>query len=513
MRAGRRPTSFCCGCRNPADQPAPQPPQSTQYVSAETTGYDALDRYGRWETLPDAGPVWFPTTVPDDWAPYRFGHWDSIAPWGWTWIDDQPWGFAPFHYGRWVNLDGHWGWVPGGVVPHPVYAPALVAFVDAPGDPGGGPDGGPGGGPPVGWFPLGPDDAYVPWYAAGPAYIDQVNAVERGHFREFAGHDHGGRGPETWRDEYFNRRYATVVSREAFANAHRVDRAMMRVPAERLEHAAVMRGGPRVVPAAMRVPAGPGGHGEPFRAMPASAGEGALRNRPGGGDPTARREPGGARENPGAMVGRGEGRPQSVRPRGSRACRGRGLSRRRRSNSAAGKTAAARPRPIAAGAQQFGRGRSRPSSGRGISRRRPAIRPTASVSERRASGLPRRRPQQFGRPQAFQNAALRDIAAARRSNSAGRKRFRTPRLRAIAAARSNSAARRHSRPRRRPIAAGWAPRRAAGRGPAGGDRSPAGGCAHGRRRRSGASQIVPRVAVAGPRRGWPPRGGSLGLSG
>ena len=25
------------------------------------------------------------------------------APWGWTWVDDAPWGFAPFHYGRWVN--------------------------------------------------------------------------------------------------------------------------------------------------------------------------------------------------------------------------------------------------------------------------------------------------------------------------------------------------------------------------------------------------------------------------
>jgi len=295
---------------------APQAPQqATRYVSPETTGYDALDRYGRWDTLPDSEPVWYPTSVPDDWAPYRFGHWASIEPWGWTWIDDQPWGFAPFHYGRWINVDGHWGWAPGAVVPHPVYAPALVAFIDAPDDPGGGPDGG----PDVGWFPLGPGDEYSPWYPAGPDYVEMVNAGGRGHFHDFGPHGYDGRGREAWRAQYFNRRFATVVSREAFANAHQVDRAVMRVPADRLEHAAVMRGAPRVMPAAMRTLAAPGEfHGEPRGVTPASAAAGGLRSQPGAAGhlgpertgarvgPAAAGQPGRGGERPGQQLGRSE---------------------------------------------------------------------------------------------------------------------------------------------------------------------------------------------------------------
>jgi len=275
--AGHPPSDdFLLWVEEPDNQPQPPAP-STRFVSAETTGYDALDRYGRWDTLPDSEAVWYPTSVPDDWAPYRFGHWDSIEPWGWTWIDDQPWGFAPFHYGRWINVDGHWGWAPGNVVPHPVYAPALVAFIDATDDPGGGPNGG----PDVGWFPLGPGDDYSPWYPAGPDYVEQVNVVERGHFHEFAGHDHDGRGREAWRAQYFNRRFATVVSREAFADARRIDRAVMRMPADRLEHAALMRGAPHIMPAAMRTVAAPGEfHGAPRGATPASAAAGDLRSEP-----------------------------------------------------------------------------------------------------------------------------------------------------------------------------------------------------------------------------------------
>ena len=67
------------------------------------------------------------------WAPYQSGHWAYVAPWGYTWVDDSPWGFAPFHYGRWVWLHGGWGWIPpprGGPTYVPtVYAPALVAWV------------------------------------------------------------------------------------------------------------------------------------------------------------------------------------------------------------------------------------------------------------------------------------------------------------------------------------------------------------------------------------------------
>jgi hypothetical protein len=71
-----------------------------RYVSPEMTGAEDLDRYGQWEQTPEYGALWVPRSVAADWAPYTTGHWAWVRPWGWTWVDDAPWGFAPFHYGR-----------------------------------------------------------------------------------------------------------------------------------------------------------------------------------------------------------------------------------------------------------------------------------------------------------------------------------------------------------------------------------------------------------------------------
>jgi hypothetical protein len=153
---------------------------SRRYVSDEAIGYEDLDEYGGWRNTPDYGTIWFPHTTVVGWAPYRYGHWVWIAPWGYTWVDDEPWGFAPFHYGRWVVVGGAWGWVPcrpqpvGVVYVRPVYAPALVAWV-----------GGPhvaigvavGGGEAVGWFPLGPREVYVPSYHVSRTYVNNVNVT------------------------------------------------------------------------------------------------------------------------------------------------------------------------------------------------------------------------------------------------------------------------------------------------------------------------------------------------
>src|SRR5256886_793856 len=103
--------------------------RSSRYVSRDVIGYEDLDDNGEWRTTPDYGPVWVPRTVATGWAPYRYGHWAWVEPWGWTWIDDAPWGFAPFHYGRWVYVGNGCAWVPGRVVAPPVDAPALVVFV------------------------------------------------------------------------------------------------------------------------------------------------------------------------------------------------------------------------------------------------------------------------------------------------------------------------------------------------------------------------------------------------
>ncbi len=139
--------------------------RSAQYLSHDVVGFEDLDANGNWRDDPNYGHVWFPNQVAAGWAPYREGHWDWIDPWGFTWVDDSPWGYAPFHYGRWAYISGQWGWVPGPPAEVPVYAPALVAFVGGPGGFGGN----------VGWFPLGPREVYVPSYQVSQAYMSRVN--------------------------------------------------------------------------------------------------------------------------------------------------------------------------------------------------------------------------------------------------------------------------------------------------------------------------------------------------
>jgi len=147
---------------------------STRYVSPEMTGAEDLDRYGSWQDHPEYGALWVPRVIAPGWAPYTTGRWVWVAPWGWTWVDEAPWGFAPFHYGRWVYVGSSWCWAPGTYVRRPVYAPALVAWI-----------GGAnfsigvsvGSGPAVGWVPLAPREVYVPYYRVSPGYVRNVNVT------------------------------------------------------------------------------------------------------------------------------------------------------------------------------------------------------------------------------------------------------------------------------------------------------------------------------------------------
>ncbi|HVN84570.1 MAG TPA: DUF6600 domain-containing protein [Candidatus Binatia bacterium] len=132
---------------------------SSRYVAPGVYGIDALDHYGNWRIVPSYGSVWIPDGVAAGWVPYSTGRWMWDPFFGWTWVDDAPWGWAPFHYGRWVYVDSYWAWAPGPVV-RPVYAPALVAFFG-------------GGGfavhiglgvPAVGWVALGWGEPLVPWW-------------------------------------------------------------------------------------------------------------------------------------------------------------------------------------------------------------------------------------------------------------------------------------------------------------------------------------------------------------
>ncbi|HKC46453.1 MAG TPA: DUF6600 domain-containing protein [Gemmatimonadales bacterium] len=226
--------------------------RSTRYVSPDMVGYEDLDDYGDWRDGGSYGPLWVPRDVDAGWAPYRYGHWAWVEPWGWTWVDDAPWGFAPFHYGRWVWFSDRWAWVPGRVVARPVYAPALVAFV-------GGPNwsvslaaGGAGG---VAWFPLGPDEVYVPAYRVSPTYVRNVNVTNVNVTNINV------TNIDVTRVRYRNREVdgaVTSVSEENFVGARPVGRNAVIVPRERMREAVVVGSAAPLAPTRVSVLAQPG---------------------------------------------------------------------------------------------------------------------------------------------------------------------------------------------------------------------------------------------------------------
>ncbi len=220
---------------------------SARYVSRDVDGYYDLDDYGEWHTDPDYGPVWVPNGVAEGWAPYQVGEWVYVAPWGWTWVDAEPWGFAPFHYGRWALVGGAWGWVPGPVVVRPVYAPALVGFV------GGGGFGvsfgfgvGVAG---VAWFPLGPRDVFIPAYQVSPRYFQNinvtntrvVNVTEVTNVYTNVYVNHAAVNNYTYAR---NQAAVTAVSRDTFANARPVAGATLHVSADQLQNARAVESSP-----------------------------------------------------------------------------------------------------------------------------------------------------------------------------------------------------------------------------------------------------------------------------
>lgn len=234
-----------------------------RYVSDDVIGYEDLDDYGGWRTVPEYGNVWFPHVSVVGWAPYRFGHWAWIAPWGWTWVDDAPWGFAPFHYGRWIYAGGGWGWVPGPppvvavAYVRPVYAPALVAWV-------GGPHfaagvgfgvGGFAAGVNVGWFPLGPREVFVPSYPVSRGYVTNVNisntTVNQTVINNYYNNTVVNRNVNVNNVHYVNQGVSgavTVTSPHAFTSAQPVGRNIIAVNQQEVANAPAGVHAPAVVP-------------------------------------------------------------------------------------------------------------------------------------------------------------------------------------------------------------------------------------------------------------------------
>jgi hypothetical protein len=212
---------------------------SANYVSREMTGYEDLDDNGDWSYVAGYGPCWRPRALAVGWAPYRFGHWAYVGPWGWTWVEDEPWGFAPFHYGRWAFVNSGWFWVPGPVVVRPIWAPALVAFV------GGGPGFHFSAGVGVGWFPLAPGEVYLPGYRVSRAYVNNVNVTNTtvSVTRVTNVYNTVVVNRTTVNNiTYVNQRVnngVTVVSHDAFVNARPVAQNVMRVDAKEIAAAPV----------------------------------------------------------------------------------------------------------------------------------------------------------------------------------------------------------------------------------------------------------------------------------
>jgi uncharacterized protein DUF6600 len=99
--------------------------------------YSSLHPYGRWLRRGSYGWVWEPTRVPVDWRPYTVGRW-AMTDYGWTWVSEEPWGWATYHYGRWLfDPEFGWLWVPG-----TEWGPAWVSFQEGAGY--------------IGWAPLPP---------------------------------------------------------------------------------------------------------------------------------------------------------------------------------------------------------------------------------------------------------------------------------------------------------------------------------------------------------------------
>jgi hypothetical protein len=138
--------------------PAPSPAQTTASSNEENEGkgggnlnsyalfYTRLQSQGKWLQDPTYGYVWQPVQATEDqnWRPYTDGHW-VYTDRGWTWVSNEDFGWACYHYGRWVRRsDTGWIWVPGNE-----WGPAWVSWRESEGQ---GQNNGY-----VGWAPLPPE--------------------------------------------------------------------------------------------------------------------------------------------------------------------------------------------------------------------------------------------------------------------------------------------------------------------------------------------------------------------
>ncbi len=110
---------------------------------------ERLSPYGNWVSVSGYGDCWDPSVGGrGDWRPYVDGSW-GWSDQGWSWVSNEPFGWATYHYGRWVRVARYgWVWVPG-----MEWAPAWVAWRS--------------GNSHIGWAPLPPEPAGLSWTGVG----------------------------------------------------------------------------------------------------------------------------------------------------------------------------------------------------------------------------------------------------------------------------------------------------------------------------------------------------------
>lgn len=125
--------------------------------------YDQLGDYGDWVEVGDYGYCWQPRDVDRDWRPYGDGQW-AYTDAGWTWVSEEPYAWAVYHYGRWARLeDRGWFWVPG-----TEWGPAWVSWRRSPKY--------------VGWAPL-PPEASVRRGVGLSAWVDSYYDIGPSAYR------------------------------------------------------------------------------------------------------------------------------------------------------------------------------------------------------------------------------------------------------------------------------------------------------------------------------------------
>ena len=116
----------------------PELPSFSPDLKARHDFGEALEPYGNWMRTREYGDIWKPRiSNPTVWAPYTVGRW-HYTELGWHFTSSEPWGWACYHYGRWVRYRTvGWCWVPGRE-----WAPAWVSWRTSPRH--------------IGWSPLPP---------------------------------------------------------------------------------------------------------------------------------------------------------------------------------------------------------------------------------------------------------------------------------------------------------------------------------------------------------------------